>query len=355
MKMRAIPKLKVYSFLFSMIIIDIAINQILYKERLWQEGQIWLVSFPLVFLLGFFSWYGRITASAKAERKYPALKQTRQRIRLKLLVCCLSMSSNVLVVLTVYSLFHIKGYHFNPSDIWRGAVLAFCVNLLFETLYEADYAVAKYKEAEEEKEMLRQSSFREEFNSLKNQVNPHFLFNCFNTLSSLIHEDKQTADLFLNELSKVYRYLLKNNEVGLSTVANEIRFIHSYYQLLQTRYGEAIHLYIDTDPRYNACLLPSLSLQLLIENAVKHNILARSTPLVIAIYIQDNRLVVRNNLQLRTSKVPSNKIGLRNIQQKYELLQREGIIVTQDDKVFMVSLPLLPERLIEEKSLGLEK
>jgi two-component system LytT family sensor kinase len=355
MKMRAIPRLKVYSFLFSMTIIDIAINQILYKERLWQEGQIWLVSFPLVFLLGFFSWYGRISASAKAERKYPALKQTRQRIRLKLLVCCLSMTSNVLVVVTVYSLFRIEGYHFNPSDIWQGAVLAFCVNILFETLYEADYAVAKYKEAEEEKEMLRQLSFREEFNSLKNQVNPHFLFNCFNTLSSLIHEDKETADLFLNELSKVYRYLLKNNEVGLSTVANEIRFVHSYYQLMQTRYGEAIRLHVDTDPRYDACLLPSLSLQLLIENAAKHNILAKSNPLVIDIYTHNNLLVVKNNLQRRTSKVPSNKIGLQNIQQKYELLQQDGFMVTQDDKFFVVSLPLLPERLIEEKSLGLTK
>jgi sensor histidine kinase YesM len=324
-------------------IIDIAVNQILYDDRLWKDWTIWALSFPLIFIFGFFTWYGRMSASQKAEKKYPELKQTWMRIRFKMLVCCLSMFSTVAVVSTVYSLLHIKGYYFRLEDLWQGAMLSLTVNIVFETLYEADYAVTKYKEAEEEKEMLRQLSFRDEFDSLKNQVNPHFLFNCFNTLSSLIKEDKETADLFLNELSKVYRYLLKNNEVGLSTVANEIHFVRSYYRLLQTRYGEAIRLRVETDPRYDACLLPSLSLQLLIENAVKHNILAKSNPLIIEIYTRDDhQLIVSNNLQRRTVKVPSNKIGLKNIRLKYELLQQDGISISQDEKNFMVILPLLP-------------
>jgi two-component system LytT family sensor kinase len=267
----------------------------------------------------------------------------------------MSMMSTVLIVITIYSVFQIEGYHFRAPDIWSGAVLAICVNILFETLYDADYAVAKYKEVEEEKEMLRRLSFREEFESLKNQVNPHFLFNCFNTLSSLIHENKATANLFLNELSKVYRYLLKNNEVGLSTIANEIRFINSYYKLLQTRYGEAIRLQVETDPRYDACLLPSLSLQLLVENAVKHNTLAKSNPLVIDIFTRNGQLVVSNNLEPRTVNVPSNKIGLKNIRLKYELLQQEGFTVTQDEKRFTVTLPLLPEHLADDNPLGFTK
>lgn len=356
MRLRAIPKLKVYSFLFSMPIIDIAVNQILYKERLWWEWRIWAVSFPLIYVLGFFAWYARISTSAKAEKKYPELNQTLKRLRYKMLICSMSMVSTVLVIITIYSLLHIEGYTFNLSDVWQGAVLSLCVNIVFETLYDADYAITKYKEVEEEKEMLRQLSFREEFDSLKNQVNPHFLFNCFNTLSSLIREDKDTADLFLNELSKVYRYLLKNNEVGLSTVANEIRFVHSYFRLLQTRYGEAIKLQVTTVPRYDAFLLPSLTLQLLIENAVKHNILARSAPLEIEIYTLDDRqLVVRNNLQRRSAKVPGTRIGLRNIRLKYELLQQDGFTITQDEYSFMVTLPLLPPQLAHERSLGLAK
>jgi hypothetical protein len=343
MKLQEIPKLKVYSFLFSIPLIDIAVNQILYEERLWWEWKIWLISFPLMLVLGFFAWYSRISASALAEKKYPELKQTWKRTRLKLFICSMSMIGTVTIVIAIYSLFHIAGYCFRLSDLWKGAVLSFCVNIVFETLYDADYAVTKYKQAEEEKEMLRQLSFAEEFDSLKNQINPHFLFNCFNTLSSLIQEDKATADLFLNELSKVYRYLLKNNEEGLSTIAGEIRFVHSYYRLLQTRYGEAICLQIETDPHYDAYLLPSLSLQLLIENAVKHNVLAKSNPLVIEIFTRnDHKLIVKNNLQRRTVKVPGHKIGLNNIRLKYDLLQLAGFSATQQNETFMVILPLLP-------------
>lgn len=345
MKKWSIPKLKLYTFLLSMPVIDVAINQILYRERLWSEWRIWAVSFPLVYILGFLSWYTRITASAKVDKKYPELDQTWKRLRYKLLVSLLSMMSSLTIVLTLYSLFHVEGYYFRPSDIWRGAVLALSVNILFETLYDADHAVARYKAAEEEKEILRQAAFREEFDALKNQVNPHFLFNCFNTLSSLIREDKPRADRFLNELSKVYRYLLKNNEEGLSTVESELRFVHSYFQLLQTRYGDGIHLQITADRRKANWLLPSLSLQLLIENAVKHNIVSKTQPLYIRIYIHEGRLIVSNNLQRRVAKVPGSKIGLKNIQMKYELLQQPGFIITEHDQEFIVSLPLLPEQL----------
>ncbi|MET0467039.1 MAG: histidine kinase [Chitinophagaceae bacterium] len=343
MIVKAIPRLKIYSFLFSMPIIDVAINQILYRERLWSEWEIWVISFPLVFLLGCFSWLMRITASAAAERRYPELNQTWKRLRSKMLVCCISMVTSVITVLAVYSLFNILEYSFRFSDIWQGAILAFCVNVIFETLYDAEYAISKYRQAEEEKELLRQQSFTAEFDSLKNQVNPHFLFNCFNTVSSLIREDKVTAIQFLDELSKVYRYLLKNNEEGISTVAAEMRFVHSYFQLLQTRYGEAVSLIVQTDPDFDQFLLPSLSLQLLIENAVKHNILSRAAPLQIEIFIAAGNpcLVVRNNIQRRHVKAPSNRIGLRNIQMKYELLNHEGFSIHQGEEYFSVNLPLI--------------
>jgi sensor histidine kinase YesM len=353
MMMKAIPKLKVYSFLFSMPIIDVAINQILYRERLWNEWEIWLISFPLVFILGCISWLMRIKASAGMERRYPELNQTWKRLRAKMLVCCVSMVTSVVTVLAVYSPFNILGYSFRASDIWQGAILAFCVNVIFETLYDAEYAISKYRQAEEEKELLRQQSFTAEFDSLKNQVNPHFLFNCFNTVSSLIREDKATASQFLNELSKVYRYLLKNNEEGVSSLAAEMRFADSYFKLLQTRYGEAVNLIINTDPEFDQFLLPSLSLQLLIENAVKHNILSRVAPLQIEIFIDDVQpcLVVRNNLQRRHVKAPSNRIGLRNIRLKYELLNHTGFSILQTENSFSVNLPLINPTIEAFKTL----
>ena len=195
-----------------------------------------------------------------------------------------------------------------------------------------------------------------EFDALKNQVNPHFLFNCFNTLSSLISEDRQKAEAFLNELSKVYRYLLRNNEDGLSTVDNEIKFIRSYFGLLRTRHGEALQMTIEIDKRYHSYLLPSLTLQLLVENVVKHNMLSRSYPLVIEIFTTaGNKLVINNNLQRRTVKAPSNRVGLENIQAKYDLLNQQGFQVMEDGKNFTVVLPLIWNNTIENERMILKE
>ncbi len=198
---------------------------------------------------------------------------------------------------------------------------------------------------------MEQLQLQEEFDGLKQKVNPHFLFNCFNTLSSLISEDKDKAEKFLDELSKVYRYLLRNNEDGMSSLENELKFIQSYYELLRTRHGEAVHLQVEVDKQYNSYLLPSLSLQMVVENAVKHNALTKSHPLFIEIFTTvGNKLVVNNNLQRRTVKAPSNKVGLENIRAKYELLHQPGFRVMEDVKNFTVVLPLIWSSSMEAKS-----
>jgi len=223
-----------------------------------------------------------------------------------------------------------------------GLLVGICVNIIFETLFEADYIFEKYKESANEKENIEQLSVSQEFDTLKSQVNPHFLFNCFNTLSSLISIDKVQAEKFLNEMSKVYRYLLRNNEEGLSTVENEIKFIQSYFQLLRTRHGEAVQLNVQIDKQYEPYLLPSLTLQLLVENVVKHNVLSKNKSLLIDIFTAaGNKLVVSNNLQRRTVKAPSNGVGISNIDAKYKLLRQPGFQVMEDENNFTVVLPLM--------------
>ena len=342
MKMFRPPKLELYSFLFSMPLIDLAINQVLYENRLWDDYRVWLVSFPLIFLIGIVSWYSHICYDNWIEKKYPALDQSKKRVTAKCLVLFLIMTPSILLIFFLYDTFHILGYQLQPAHLLKGFVVGFSVNLIFETLYEADYVLSKYKESRTEKETMQQLSVAEEYDNLKNQVNPHFLFNCFNTLSSLISLDKEKAEMFLNELSKVYRYLLRNNEESVSSVESEIKFIESYFQLLQTRHGDAVQLNLQTDKEYNVYMLPSLTLQLLVENAVKHNSLSKSKPLVIDIFTTaGKKLVVSNNLQRKTVKVPSNKIGLENIRSKYELLQESGFQVIEDAKNFTVVLPLI--------------
>lgn len=335
-------RLQLYSFLASMPVIDFLINYIMYDERFFRDWKIWVISFPLIFKLGMASWAGHTIIGNGIKKRYPGLQHTKTRILILALCIIPFMSFSVAVIFYLYDLLGILGYQLSYDDLKIGLLVGFCVNIIFETMYEADYVLEKYKESIEEKETFQQLSLQQEFDTLKSQVNPHFLFNCFNTLSSLIGEDKKKAESFLNELSKVYRYLLRNNEDGLSTVENEVKFIQSYYKLLQTRHGDAVKLNVQIDKRYNAYLLPSLSLQLLVENVVKHNVLSRNKPLVIDIFtMAGNKLVVNNNLQRRTVKAPSNKVGLENIKAKYTLLKQNGFQVMEDGKNFTVVLPLI--------------
>lgn len=335
-------KLQVYTFIASMPIIDFILNYLMFDDRMFSDFSIWLISFPIIYIIGIGSWYMHTVISSVINRKYPDLQQTRLRILILSLSIIPFMSASVTLIFIIYDSFALLGYQLTYEDLKLGLVVGFCVNLIFETLYQADYVLEKYKESVEEKEMLQQLSMEQEFDTLKSQVNPHFLFNCFNTLSSLISEDKQKAEIFLNELSKVYRYLLRNNEDGLSTVGNEIKFIQSYYRLLQTRHGDAVQINMEIDKRYEPYLLPSLSLQLLVENVVKHNVLSKNRPLEIDIFTTaGNKLVVNNNLQRRTIKAPSNKVGLENIKAKYNLLRQPGFQVMEDEKNFTVVLPLI--------------
>lgn len=335
-------RLQVYTSVASIPIIDVLLNYIIFEERFFREIDLWLVSFPLIFLLAGGSWRIQVLIGNWIRHRFPELRQTRKRIMLLAFCLVPFMSLSVAAIFILYDAMNIFGYAFNYEDFKMGLLVGFCVNIVFETLYEADYTLEQYKASVEERQSMQQLSIHQEFDSLKNQVNPHFLFNCFNTLSSLITEDKKKAEKFLNELSNVYRYLLRNNEDGLSTVANEIKFIRSYYQLLQTRHGESVQVNIEIDKHYDPYLLPSLSLQLLVENVVKHNVLSRNKPLVIDIFTTaGNKLVVNNNLQRRSVNAPSNKVGLCNIRAKYNLLQLDGFQVMEDEKNFTVVLPLI--------------
>lgn len=341
MKLKKIPRLEMYSFLFSMPLIAMVLNLIIYDEN-WRSWGSWLISFPLLFFIGFCTFYCHVIYDDWAERKFPALNQSPQRVSMKALVTIFIMSPAIVLIFLLYDRLSILGYRLKTEDLVAGLFVGLSVNLIFETLYEADYIFMKYKETAMEKDTLMRLSFTQEFDTLKSQVNPHFLFNCFNTLSSLISVDKEKAERFLDELSKVYRYLLRNNQEGVSTLENEIRFIESYFRLLQTRHGEAVQMNLQIEKEYYPYLLPSLTLQLLVENVVKHNSLSKNKPLYIDIFTtKGNKLVISNNLQRRTVKAASHGVGLENIRAKYLLLNVKGFQIIEDDKNFTVVLPLI--------------
>jgi two-component system, LytTR family, sensor kinase len=343
MKITKAPRHQVIGFWISMPFITLALCYIMYHERLFQELRISLVAYPIIYLIGYFSWKGHSIYDYYLRCRYPDLKDTRKRVLAKLFVNILIMTPSVLLIFYVFHWFRINNYQIQGNDLEYGYLVGLAVNIVFESLWEVIYIIEKYKDAAAEKEMIEQMQLTEEFNRLKQKVNPHFLFNSFNTLSSLISEDKEKAEKFLDELSKVYRYLLRNNESSLTTVNEEIRFIESYGNLLKTRYGDAFLMEVSLNNEDREKEIPSMCLQLLVENVVKHNVISKSKPVLVKIGSTGNgRLRVENNLIPKAKlNVDSTGIGLTTIREKYRLLLQKDIVIQEDDEKYAVEIPLI--------------
>lgn len=222
----------------------------------------------------------------------------------------------------------------------------FC-SLVLGITYEIIYYLHQYRQAVAEAEAIQKARIQGQFESLKSQVNPHFLFNSLNSLSALIAEDKQQANRFLEELSSVYRYLLQSNERKLVPLQTEIRFIQSFFYLLKARYGPAIELHTAIDPALLDCYLPPFSLQMLIENAIRHNVILADRPLVITLLADAQqqaapiRLQVSNNIQRKAIQVKKQPGGLTQLTERFMLLRLPRPVIDDDGCQFSVHVPLI--------------
>lgn len=281
--------------------------------------------------------------AAMLLNRYPKYSQTFKRIGFELFYFVLIMVTAITILFFGYDYIHIAGLRVKMHNYpWVIIVGASC-NLLATSLNEGAAFFEKWRKLVDEAEQLKKENLQSQLEGLKGQVNPHFLFNSLNSLSSLISDDPDKAEKFLDEMSKVYRYLLRTNEEGLTTLESEMQFIYSYFHLLKTRYGDGLELETVIDERFNSYHLPPLTLQMLVENAVKHNMILKDRPLkILIITTNSGRLVVSNNLQRKDRMVSSNKVGLTNIVNKYRLMKQEEISVRDDGKEFAVVVPLIP-------------
>lgn len=204
----------------------------------------------------------------------------------------------------------------------------------------------KYKVVQIEAEQLKKQSIEARFDALRSQINPHFLFNSLNVLSSLVYRDPDTSARFIEQLSNVYRYLLNNQDQKLIPLREELEFINSYYYLLKMRFQENLNIAHEIPETKKDYYIAPATLQLLIENAIKHNVVSKKNPLDIKIYIENgkpeiNKIVVENNLQPKPVQEASSKLGLKNIKSRYTFLAgREAVeIITAPN--FIVKVPLI--------------
>ncbi len=180
-----------------------------------------------------------------------------------------------------------------------------------------------------------------QFENLKNQLNPHFLFNTLSSLNSLIDENPKLASEFLQQLSKVYRYLLENNEKSVVTLSNELMFIENYISLLTTRFGDGLKVTIQVNDAAKEKMLTPVTLQVLIENAIKHNITSAKQPLNISIKTADDFLLVENNLQRKSIISHSHQKGLNQLRMLYSYVSQIPIEIIETPDSFTVKIPLL--------------
>ena len=195
-----------------------------------------------------------------------------------------------------------------------------------------------WKQSLIEVEKYKTESANAQLQNLKNQLNPHFLFNNLSVLTSLVYKDQDKAVDFINELSKVYRYVLDNKSAELVSLQEELAFLEHYIYLLKIRFGDNIEFLIkNTEGGY----LPPMCLQMLVENTIQHNEASQANPLKVLIYTENNHLIVENPIQPRSDKTESSQMGLKNIQSRYAFFTEEKVGIIQTEKIFKVVLPLI--------------
>jgi uncharacterized membrane-anchored protein YhcB (DUF1043 family) len=193
----------------------------------------------------------------------------------------------------------------------------------------------KQKEISEREKLLFQ------FQTLRSQVNPHFLFNSFSTLMSVIDDDKDLAIEYVQKLSQFFRNILEYRDKDLITLAEELKLIDTYRYLQHQRYGENFRMDISIPAEQMATLIPPLTLQMLVENAIKHNIVSAEKPLLVSIYTEGKHLFIRNNLQRKKVAAVSTGIGLVNIKNRYKLMGQDWVTVQETQTDFIIQLPLI--------------
>ena len=257
----------------------------------------------------------------------------------------LVISSLVLPVVATLLIYcdipHFESPATDPLDFVRTLSAALMIDILIATAcILVRISTTTQRELREERELKRRTEYQ--YERLKQQINPHFLFNSLGILDYLVQEHETArASAFIRKLAGIYRYMLNNDQKPLVRIGEELEFANMYIDLLEERFPEGMKFEIDIERRFADRFVVPCALQLLVENATKHNIVSAETPLCVKIAVEEDYLVVRNNLQIRTHGQPSTRLGLENIRRQYLDITSRDIVVQKTDNEFIVKLPLV--------------
>jgi len=253
-----------------------------------------------------------------------------------LLVGLLSALSSFVVSLSFDGFASFLGFKQTLAFVFRINLFLHCINAIMT--YSSELSASKL-----EAEQIKSEHIEAKYDSLRKQINPHFLFNSFNILSAIIENDPTLAVKYVDQLTKMYRYILKVENLKQTTLSEEIAFIKSYIFLLKMRFTDNLIFNLKVDDESGH--IPPITLQLLVENAIKHNEVSRSFPLHLDIYRENDTLIIANNKNPKENKLESSNVGLSNIQNRYQLLARTSIEIVDTEDNFSVSVPVLASGL----------
>lgn len=310
-------------------------------ERYFHSYEIFWKGTLLVFFLYWFSLVALTALVRYITDRYPGRQQTFRRLFLMLLsVAFLTMFLAVFDV-WMYSRIRSLGVPFNWQVIWPIMVLGFVFDLFLCSVLGLFYSLEKWKQNQAESEKQERIALQNQFNELKGQINPYFLFNSLNTLLSQISEDQESAVRFVEDLSVVYRYILQASGTELVQVSQEVGFLKVYSRLLNARYGDGVVIDLPELPLSHETYLPPLTFQLLLDNAILHNTISAVRPLNFYVAVKsDNSIEVGNNVQLKVRPVGEKDSTLDKIRIKYADLGKR-IRVDKSEHNFSVWLPHL--------------
>lgn len=288
-------------------------------------------------------WLGNRYIMIHSRTKYPQFNEVRKRLWYQsALMLLFTLAANITLGQLADQVFRRDNGALTLTDIiiHSNSAAVFCTIMII-AVYESIYFMNELRKSVEEKEMLKRESLNAQLDALRTQVNPHFLFNNLNTLASVIPENQDQAVQFVQQLSKVYRHILEVQDQPSIPLRDELEVMKAYAFLLKTRFGDNLGITINVpDEKLEKKIVP-LSLQILMENAIKHNIVSSDKPLKVDVYAENGHLVVHNNLQKKNQVNVSTGIGLDNIRNRCRLLGNDQVQVVENGSSFTVSIPLI--------------
>ncbi|GMN10374.1 hypothetical protein MTsPCn9_31600 [Croceitalea sp. MTPC9] len=274
------------------------------------------------------------------RKKYTEFTDVGKRLALLFLAIVCTVLSVDFVGNKILSLVFGKDYNaLSPSKILLPVII---ISTMTMAIYEAIYYYIRLKKSIREEEQAKQAMVQAELDALKNQAQPHFLFNTLNTLRDIIDQNsKEDAKEFVDKLSNVYRFILESGNANLTSLKQELKFAQSYIHIQSERFGKNLKTNWNIPEIALDRMLVPMSLQLLLENAIKHNVISKAKPLLINVEVENDYLVVANKIQPKSTQIPSTKVGLKNIEKRYHLISGKSIEIKSDKDHFRIAIPLL--------------